>query len=64
MSDCPLDGRGLGHVSDFYILDWENFATPSLRCIGVINYLVDGQFVDYTYDGRVRRGWVHKFIIR
>jgi len=29
---------------------------------GVIN--VDGQLVDYTYDGRARRGWMHEFIIR
>ena len=28
----------------------------SRRCTGVINKLVDGQLVDYTYDGRARRG--------
>ena len=58
---CPLSWRGQGHVSNFYILDLENFATASRRCTGVMN--VDGQLVDNTYDGRARRGWMHKFII-
>jgi len=64
MTDCPLSGRGQGHVSNFHILDLENFATESRRCIGVINKLVDGQLVDYTYDSRARRDGMHKFIIR
>jgi len=59
---CPLSGCGQGHVSNLYILDLENFATASGRCTGVMN--VDGQLVDYTYDGKARRGWMHKFIIR
>jgi len=37
-------------------LDLENFATGSRRCTGVINKLVDGQLVDYTYGGRAHRG--------
>jgi len=41
-------------VSNFYNVDLEKFATASLRCTGVIN--VDDQLVDYTYDGRARRG--------
>jgi len=56
MTDCPLRGRGQGHVISFYILDLENFAIASRRCIGAINELVDGQLMDYTYDGRARRG--------
>jgi len=56
MTNCPLSGRGEGHVSNFYILDLDNFATASHQCIGVINKLVDSQLVDYTYDGRVHRG--------
>jgi len=56
MSECPLRGRGQGHVSNFYIVDLENFATASHRCTAVINELVDDQLVDYTNDGRVRRG--------
>jgi len=63
MKNHPWKGRGQGHVSNFYIFDLNNFATASCRCIGVINKLVDGQLVDYTYDGRARRGWMHKFII-
>jgi len=31
----PAKGRGQGHVGNFCILDLENFATASLRCIGV-----------------------------
>jgi len=50
VTDCPLSGPGQGHVSNFYIVDLENFATASRRCTGVINELVDGQLVDYTYD--------------
>ena len=29
MSDCSLTGRGQGHVSNFYIVDLEHFATAS-----------------------------------
>jgi len=56
MTDCPLNGRYQGHVSNFYILDLEIFARASRRCVRVINKLVDGQLVNYTYDGRARRG--------
>jgi len=31
MSDCSLSGRGQGHVSNFYIVDLENFATARSR---------------------------------
>jgi len=31
MSECSLSGRGQGHVSNFYIVDLENFATASPR---------------------------------
>ena len=55
MTDCPPSGIGQGHVSNFYIVDLENFATAS-RCSGVINEVVGGQLADYTYDGRARRG--------
>jgi len=29
MSDCFISGRSHGHVSNFYIVDLENFATAS-----------------------------------
>ena len=29
MSECSLSRRGQGHVSNFYIVDLENFATAS-----------------------------------
>ena len=31
MSESSLSGRGQRHVSYFYIVDLENFATASLR---------------------------------
>ena len=31
MSECFLSGRGQGHVSNFYIVVLENFATASRR---------------------------------
>ena len=63
MDDCPLSGRGQGHVSNFYIVVLENFATASRRCNGVTSNLVDGQLVDYTYDGQARRGRMHKCLL-
>jgi len=29
MSECSLSGRGQDHVSNFYIVDLENFATAN-----------------------------------
>ena len=37
MSECSLSGRGQGHVSNFYIVDLENFATASRRYAGDIH---------------------------
>ena len=34
MSECSLSGRDQGHVSNFYIVDLENFATESRRYAG------------------------------
>ena len=31
MSERSLSGRGQGHISNFYMLDLENFATASRR---------------------------------
>jgi len=47
MSECSLSGRGQGHVSNFYIVDLENFATASHRYTG--DKLVRGRFVFDTY---------------
>jgi len=33
MSECSLGGHGQGHVSNFYIVDLENFATASRRFV-------------------------------
>jgi len=37
MSECFLSGRGQSHVSNFYIVDLENFATASRRSTGDIH---------------------------
>ena len=34
MSECSLSGRGQGHVSNFYTVDLENFATAIRRYTG------------------------------
>jgi len=56
MTNCPLSGRGHGHVGNLYTVDLEKLAKASRWCTGVINELVDGRFVDYIYDGQARRG--------
>ena len=49
MSECFLSGRGQGHVSNFYIVDLENFATASRRYAGDIhNSSVVGLFMTPT----------------
>jgi len=46
MSECFLSGRGQGNVSNFYIVDLENFATASRRYTGDIhNSSVVGLFM-------------------
>ena len=46
MSECSVSGRDQGHVSNFYILDLENFATASRRYTGDIhNSTVVGLFM-------------------
>ena len=46
MSECSLNGRGQGHVSTFYIVDLENFATASRQYTGDIhNLFVVGLFM-------------------
>ena len=37
MSERFLSGRGQGHVSNFYIVDLENFATANRRYTGDIH---------------------------
>jgi len=48
MSECFLSGRGQGHVSNFNIVDFENFATASRRYTGDIrNSTVVGLFMTH-----------------
>ena len=37
MSECSLSGRGQGHASNFYIVDFKKFATASRRYTGDIH---------------------------
>jgi len=46
ISECSLSGRGQGHVSNFYIVDLENFATASRRYASdILNSSVVGSFM-------------------
>ena len=46
MSECSLTGRGRGHVSNFDIVDLENFTTASRLCTDDIhNSTVVGLFM-------------------
>ena len=48
MSDFSLSGRGQGHVSNFYIVDLENFAIACRRYTGDIhNSTVFGLFMTH-----------------
>ena len=47
--ECSLSGRGRGHVSKFYIVDLEHFATASRRYTGDIHNSVRSRFVYDTY---------------
>ena len=45
-TECSVSGRGQGHVSNFYVVDLENFATASRRYTGNIhNSTVVGLFM-------------------
>jgi len=50
MTDCLLTGRGQGHVSKFYILDF--VATASRWFTDDINELIDDRLANHTYNGR------------
>jgi len=61
MTDFPLSGRVLDHMSNFYILDLENFATASRRCIGAVSKTRRRSACGL----HLRRScWMHKFITR
>ena len=62
MSECLLRGCGQGHVSNFYIVDLENFATASRWYIH--NSTIVSLFDTYKTMKVTRKchGWVHMFI--
>jgi len=66
MRECSLSGHGQGHVSNFYTVDLENFATASHQYTGDIHNSVRSRLVYDTYKTmeptRLRHGWVHMFI--
>ena len=49
MSESSVSGRGQGHVSNFYIVHLENFATASRRYTGDIHNSVRSRFLYDTY---------------
>ena len=49
MRECSLSWRGHGQVSNFYIVDLENFATASRQYTGYIHNSVHSRFVYDTY---------------
>ena len=49
MNECSLNGRGQSHVSNFYTVDLDNFATASRRYTGDYHQLVRGRFIYNTY---------------
>jgi len=49
MSECSPSRRGQGHVSNFCIVDLENFATASRRYTGDIHNSVCSRFAYDTY---------------
>ena len=65
MSECSLSGRGQGHVSNFYIVDWK-FRHSKSSVYRWYPQLVRGRFVYDTYRTikatRSCHGWVHMFI--
>ena len=64
MSECLLRGCGQGHVSNFYIVDLENFATASRRYTGDMhNSTVVSLFMTPIRQWKrlTRHGWVHMF---
>jgi len=61
MSECSLSGRGQGHVSNFYIVYFENFATTSRRYTTRPSSVCLWHLQDKKAT-RSRHGWVHTFI--
>ena len=59
LSECSLSGRGQGHVSNFYIVDLENFTTASRRYTADIHNSTTYKTMKATL---LRHGWVHMFI--
>jgi len=50
-SECSLSGRGHGHVSNFYIVDLENFATACRGYTGDMKLKTetDTDFIEHTW---------------
>jgi len=65
MSECSLNGRGRGHVNNFYIVGIENFTTASRRYTGDIhNSTVVGLFmtpIDNESDLKASRLSAHVY---
>jgi len=55
MSECSLNGRGQGNVSNFYIVELENFATASRRYTGIPVYRIHNSTVVGLFMTRTRQ---------
>ena len=58
MSECSLSGRGQGHVSNFYIVDLENFLHSKSSVYRWYTQLDRRRFVYDTWDNGSRLGRV------
>jgi len=64
ISECSLSGRGQGHVSNFYIVDLENFATVSRALVCLANTLLkDGESAQNNHILALTLLNVHQFKI-
>ena len=60
MSECSLSGRGHGHVSNFYIVDLQNFTTVSCQYTGDIhNSSMVGLFMTPTGQWK----WLDRVVV-
>ena len=62
ISECFLSGRGQGHVSNFYVVDLENFAAAiNCRYTGDIqNLTVVGLFMTHCLQLNLRQDLSYK----
>ena len=63
MSECSLSGCSQGHVSNFYIVDLENFATAYRPSKHVINLAREREKGGRSDRDKLGRCWSTEFIV-